>query len=130
MNADDEHLRLLSIFHYVIAGLGALFSTFPVIHLVLGILMVTGKLGEGKSPPPPELGWLFIAIAVAIILFGWTASACLAYAGRCLARRTKYTFCFVIAALVCVICSPFGTVLGVLTIIVLLRPTVKTAFGA
>ena len=30
MNEDLEHLRLLSIFHYVVAGIGALFACLPV----------------------------------------------------------------------------------------------------
>ena len=30
MNQDLEHLRLLSIFHYVVAGLGALISCIPL----------------------------------------------------------------------------------------------------
>ena len=32
MTRDEEHLRILSIFHYVVAGIVALFSLFPVIH--------------------------------------------------------------------------------------------------
>ena len=30
MAQDDEHLRLLSIFHYVVAGMAALFAMFPI----------------------------------------------------------------------------------------------------
>ena len=41
---DAEHLRLLSIFHYVVAGLAALLGTVPVIHLTIGILMLEGVL--------------------------------------------------------------------------------------
>jgi hypothetical protein len=29
MNQDDEQLRLLAIFHYVVAGVAGLFSLFP-----------------------------------------------------------------------------------------------------
>lgn len=32
---DLEHLRLLSIFHYVVGGLIALFACFPIIHLMM-----------------------------------------------------------------------------------------------
>ena len=129
MNQDQEHLRLLVVFHYVVAGLGALFSCFPLIHLVIGILMVSGRFDSGSKPPPPEVGWVFIGIALVIIFGGRAVSAGLAYAGRCLARREKHTFCLVIAGITCLLCSPFGTVLGVFTIIVLLRPTVKVLFG-
>ena len=50
-------------------------------------------------------------------------------AGRYLARRERYTFCLVVAGVECMF-MPFGTVLGVFTIIVLSRPSVKDLFGA
>jgi len=123
MNQDEEHLRLLSIFHYVVAGLGALLACIPMVHLTLGILMATGNFPDGKSPPPPFMGWILIGVASALILGGWTLAALIAYAGRCLKRRVKYTYCLVIAAIACALCTPFGTIL------VLLRPSVKAMFG-
>jgi hypothetical protein len=48
-------------------------------------------------------------------------------AGRFLAQRVYYTFCFVVAALECIF-VPFGTILGVFTIVVLQRSTVKEMF--
>lgn len=44
MKEDLEHLRLLSIFHYVVAGLSGLAACFPIIHLAIGISMLTGNL--------------------------------------------------------------------------------------
>src|SRR5690606_24795809 len=44
---DEEHLRLLAIFHYVVAGITALFSLIPIAHITVGILMVMGKLESG-----------------------------------------------------------------------------------
>jgi hypothetical protein len=51
-------------------------------------------------------------------------------AGRSLARRKRYLFCLIVAGTMCVMCNPLGTVLGVFTIVVLLRPSVKELFGA
>jgi hypothetical protein len=36
MNRDKEHLQLLAIFHYVVAGLAAILSFFPLLYSVLG----------------------------------------------------------------------------------------------
>jgi hypothetical protein len=36
MNQDKEHLHLLAIFHYVVAGLGALCSFFPLLYTTVG----------------------------------------------------------------------------------------------
>jgi len=124
---DAEHLRILSIAHYIVAGLMALFACFPVIHLVVGIGLLTAE--RDKGGPPAAVGMLFIAMAAIFILLGWTLAACIAYAGKNLAERRRHTFCLVVAGVVAATCVPLGTVLGVLTIIVLLRPTVKAAFG-
>jgi hypothetical protein len=62
------------------------------------------------------------------ILGGWTGAALIAWAGRCLARRMHYTYCLMMAGVACVF-MPFGTVLGVFTILVLVKPGVKAAFG-
>lgn len=132
---DASHLRLLSIFHYVVAGLTALFSLFPLIHVGIGIATLMGAMpmesnGGPASPAETRLfGWMFIGIGSFVILCGLTLAGFMAYAGRCLARQRRHTLCLVVAALSCM-CMPLGTVLGVFTLIVLLRPAVKAAFDA
>jgi hypothetical protein len=130
---DAEHLRLLSIFHYVVAGFQAMFASFPILHLLFGVAMVffPDRFGGGRGGGPPAfVGWFFIVFASAWMLIGWTLAVCLVVAGRSLAQRRRHTFCLVVAAVVAVTCMPLGTVLGVFTFIVLLRPSVKQAFAA
>ncbi len=127
MNQDQEHLKLLSIFHYIVGGLAALFSFFPVIHLILGILFLVAPHRMGGNPPPPFLGWIFVLLGGGIMLMGWAFAVCVILAGRFIAKRKHYIFCLVIAALNCLF-MPFGTVLGVFTIVVLIRPSVKALF--
>src|SRR6266576_2537996 len=130
INRDEEHLRLLTMFHVVCAGMAALFACFPVIHLILGLAMLLRPqvFGPAKDPPPHFLGWFIVIFASGFILAGWTYAALLAWAGRCLARRKHYLFCLVMACVACLF-MPFGTVLGVFTIIVLARPSVKSLFS-
>ena len=40
MQQDEEHLKLLSIFHYVVGGLAALFACFPIFHLIIGVVFI------------------------------------------------------------------------------------------
>ena len=129
MNNDEEQLRLLSIFHYVCAGVAAMVACFPIIHLVIGLVMVLSPnaFGPGKNQPPAFIGWIFIGIAAFIIITGWIFAALMAWAGRCLARRRNYMFCLVMAGVACLF-MPLGTALGVFSIIVLQRPSVKTLF--
>jgi len=51
-----------------------------------------------------------------------------AYAGRCLKAKRNYIFILVIAALNCTFVMRLGTILGVFTFVVLMRPTVKALF--
>ncbi|MEK6321970.1 MAG: hypothetical protein AABN33_09835 [Acidobacteriota bacterium] len=75
MNQDAEHLRLLSIFHYIVGAIAALCACFPVIHLAVGLTMVFApeRLSSNERAPGPErlFGWFFTLFAGAIILFGW-----------------------------------------------------------
>ncbi|MCD9087794.1 hypothetical protein [Stenotrophomonas sp. SY1] len=131
---DANQLRLLSIFHYVVAALTGLFSLFPVMHLVIGLGIVSGKLPVNASNPdvqdvdPRLFGWLFVIFAAVFIACGLLLAGYMAYAGRCLAQRRRHTLCLVVAAISCML-MPIGTVLGVFTLIVLMRPSVKAAFA-
>jgi hypothetical protein len=130
---DAEHLRLLSVFHYVVAGMQALFASFPILHFVMGAFMVfgPGMHAHGQDRFPAALmGGFFMVFAAVWMLVGWSLAVCVVVAGKSLAQRKRYLFCLVIAGVEAVMCMPFGTVLGVFTIIVLLRPSVKAVFGA
>ncbi len=126
---DSEHLQLLSIFHYILAGITALVSCFPIIHLVVGLAFICAGTQGGQNAPPPFIGWIFVSIASVLILAGWSLAVCMFMAGRALARRKRYLFCTVVAGFECLM-MPLGTVLGVFTIIVLMRPSVKLLFDA
>jgi len=129
MNQDQEHLKLLSIFHYVAAGIIAVFSLIPIFHLGFGLMMVLApETFQGNGEAAPEfLGWMFIGFAVAFIVTGWVFAALVFSAGRFLVQRKRYTFCMVVAGLECLV-IPLGTVLGVFTIVVLMRDSVKALF--
>lgn len=124
---DEKHLDQLSLGFKIYAGINALFSCFPFIHLFLGIMMVTGRMNDGANPPPAAFGWFFIVFAAVFIIIGWTFSICNFYAGKFLKDRRNYTFCFVMSCINCAM-VPFGTVLGVFSIIVLVRDSVKNIF--
>ena len=130
MTQDEEHLRLLSIFHYVVGGLTGLFALFPIFHLIFGVFFILApeKFAGKGEPPPAFLGWLFVIFGVVFITIGWTFAALILTAGRFLARRKHYLFCLTMAGVECLF-MPFGTVLGVFTIIVLIREPVKQLFA-
>jgi hypothetical protein len=126
MAQQRDDVRLLAVFHWVLAGLAALFSLFPLLYLGLGVAMLRGQL-DGPHPPPPFIGWMMIAVGTTMTLMGLGYAVLVALAGRWLAKNRNWTFIMVVAALSCAF-FPFGTVLGVFTIIVLVKPEVKALF--
>ena len=133
MNSDAEHLRLLSIFHYVVAGLAGLFSFFPLLYAGMGGLFLWAaqhpSFNQNNQPPPPVLGWIFIGLGMFGFLIGLTMAIFILLASRALAHRKRYTLALVVACIECLF-MPFGTVLGVFTLIVLSRESVKALFAA
>jgi hypothetical protein len=132
MEQDLEQIKILSIFHYVVAGLAGLFACFPIFHLAMGIAMLTGSFGpsspsSGEPFPFALFGLMFTIIPAAMILLGWVFAICLAIAGYFLSRKQHYLYCMVMAGINCAF-MPFGTVLGVFTIVVLMKPPVRALF--
>ena len=131
MNQDAEHLRLLSIFHYVVAGLAALFSFFPLLYTTVGAVFIFaarhGTAKPGEDLPPEFLGWIFAVLGSLLFLTGIAMAICILIAGRSLALRKRYSFALVMACIECLF-VPFGTILGVFTIVVLSRESARGLF--
>jgi hypothetical protein len=131
MTQDEEQLKLLSVFHYVVAGLAALFALFPIFHMILGLIMIFApdSLGGKGSPPPAFFGWFMVAFAAVFICAGWIFAVLVFLNGHFLAQRKHHMFCVVMGAVECIF-MPFGTVLGAFTLAVILRESVKKLFIA
>jgi len=132
MNQDREHLQLLAIFHYVVAGLAALFSFFPLLYTTVGAVFIFaarhGTAKPGEDLPPEFLGWIFAVLGSLLFLIGIAMAICILIAGRSLALRKRYSFAFVMACIECLF-IPFGTILGAFTIVVLSRESVRELFS-
>jgi hypothetical protein len=133
--SDEKTIQTLSTFHYVVAVLLALFSCMFIVHVVIGVSMLAspggwpanGEHGQHAPPVPAGVGILFVAMGSLAVLLGWTMAALTAFAGRCLTRRRRHTFCLVIAGLLC-LWMPFGTLLGVFTLVTLTKAPVRAQF--
>lgn len=125
MTTRNETLNVLSILHYVLGGITALFACIPFIHLFIGIALVMGMLEaeEGMA----WVGWLFIVFPSVFILLGWVMAVLIITAGRRLGAQRGRTFCQIIAGLECLL-FPFGTALGITTLVLLSQPEQAGAF--
>jgi hypothetical protein len=133
MNTNENHLNLLSIFHYIFAGISGITACFPIFHLIMGLSMLFGDFIPQEISPempfPVELfGLMFTLIPAAIIIFGWVFAIAVAVSGYFLSKRRNYIYCIVVAGISCFL-APIGTVLGVFTLIVLMKDDVKLLFN-
>ena len=132
LSKDREQLKLLAIFHYVIAALAVGVGGFFLIYAALGGVMLHRPdlfTDHGQSEPPPAfIGGLFVGLGVGIFAAAVGFAVALAVAGRSLWRQVRHTYCLVVAGLCCLF-TPWGTVLGIFTLVVLMRPSVKALFG-
>lgn len=124
---DTEQLHWLSIMYYVWAVLTLLFAVLGAAWIAI-IYDAIGKAeAQGGGGPPLPFKQFVTVLAAMTFLIAGVVAALSAWTGRCIAARRHYTFCIVIAALTC-LSFPLGTALGVFTLIVLTRPTVKGLF--
>lgn len=128
-NKDLDHLRLLSIFHYVVGGLGCLFWLFPLVNVVMGVLYLKyPEIFDNDQNTAYFFGYFSIMVGAVLFLLGEIASILLIFSGNFLKKKVKYKYSFVAACISC-LWIPFGTVLGIFTIMVLSRPSVKEIYG-
>ncbi len=126
---DEEHLKLLAIFYYILGALTALTGLMPLIHVAIGLAMATLP---GIDDPDGQAATRFIGLTFVglgfIMFLGAQGFAALKFlCGYWLQRRRNRTGCIVISAIICV-GFPLSTVLGVMTIVVLIRDSVREIF--
>jgi hypothetical protein len=129
---DADQLNLLSIFHFVGAGLALVGILFILAHFALfHAIFANPKMWENQkqSPPPAKFfaifKWLYLVFAVWFISSGILN----VISGLCIRARKHRTFSVVVAAINC-LHIPLGTVLGVFTIVVLERDSVRELYEA
>lgn len=129
---DEGHLRLLSIFHFVGAGLAALGIGFLCLHFIfMHFLFTNPKMWADQKGggPPPELFPIMIAVYVVVGLFLVACGVLNLMSGFYLRQRKHWTFSIVVAGINC-LHMPLGTVLGAFTMITLSKESVKELYEA
>jgi hypothetical protein len=128
---DEGHLKLLSIFHFVGAGLALLGIGFLCLHYAfMHAIFTNPKLFQDQKggPPPAEIfaimKWFYVLGGIWFVVSGILNLI----SGLFLQARKHWVFSMVVAGINC-LHMPLGTVLGVFTLIVLSRASVKELYG-
>lgn len=130
IDKEREDLNLLAVFHYVVGGIGFLLACLPLLHLAIGLAMIAGPgiATRNSHPAPAVLGYLFAGLAAFFIVIGWAAAIGTIISGRFIAQRKHRMFSFVMGAILCLF-MPIGTLLGVFTLILLNKESVKGLYS-
>lgn len=127
---DAEHLNLLSIFYFIMAGLGVVGLGFIALHFVVmrTVFMNPEMWKNEKGGPPPEfvmhiMMWAY-AFGVVVIVIGSVLNL---LSGIFLRQRRNRMFSLVVGGLNC-LHVPLGTILGVFTILILSRDSVRRLY--
>ncbi len=125
---DEEQLRWLPIGYWISAGFWGAYGLFMMGYFVLiGSIFISIPWEEGAEAPPPQFGWIFLAIGVVGFLLMGAFVAFKVLAGFWIRKHQHRVATMVIAAITCLE-IPYGTLLGVLTFLALSRPTVRALY--
>lgn len=127
--ADQNDLKTLSICHYVYAGLLAFTGFIPVGLLLFAIGLLSSLDPSHASALKGIASGILLIIWVALSVMLWLKAGVVAYSGVCLRQGKHRTLSQVVACLCC-LNMPFGTLLGVFTLVVLNRPAVRAGYDA
>lgn len=129
-NAEDAaHLNALAICHFVYGGIVALLGLIGLVYVFIGLAIASAIASNPDARGASvAVGGIFAVIGAIVMLFLGAESAAVIYSGFCLQRRRRMTFSFVVAG-ICCLAIPIGTALGVFTMVVLSRPSVKALYG-
>jgi hypothetical protein len=125
---DSEHLKMLSIFYFVFCGLNSFALFGGVLYMAIGLAMVIGNSGGGPNAPPPAFGFFLAGVGFFFTILIGVIATCVGLTGYYLQKRKRRLFCFVVACCICCVSVPVGTLLGIFTILVLQRESVKEMF--
>jgi hypothetical protein len=129
-NPDESNLKLLAMLYYIWAGLHACAGLVGVLFIVAGTFLTVMPQflqGQNGNPPPPWFGAVFTGLGVLFFIFIEAGAVMMFLVGRNISRRVHHTYCMVIAGINC-LSVPFGTILGIFTIVTLQKPSVRAMF--
>jgi hypothetical protein len=125
-----DQLNVLRILYFVYAGLMGLGGCFPVFHLAMGLVLLFAPLKPAASSDPFPIklfGLFFVVMALIFMALIWTMGVLALLTARNLKQPRRLLFCRVTAGILCAM-FPFGTALGVTTLIMLSKADMAALF--
>jgi hypothetical protein len=127
---DEEDLRFLAVCYRVLAGVAVFVAGIGLLFVLLGAIVnsVPGYTLPEQAPAPPEGAAPLFALGFAMVFAGFVMAALRLNAALALKKHTSLGACR-LAAVVSCLEIPYGTFFGIMTLVVLARPSVQAIFS-
>jgi len=135
-----QNIRTISTLYYVLAGITAVFSLIPLIHVTIGIVALSGGMTPDIQPPggaegmeniepfPDKIfGGIFLGVGLFFIILGEAFAFIFFLTARKMSRFSSYKFCMIGSGISCAF-APLGTALGIFSLINLNKPEARELF--
>ena len=133
-NQDADHLKSLAVAFRVVSGLCAVCVNFAWIYVVVGILSIVSPPASVHSTRNDQatftagFGAVFIFIGFFILAAGYVVAYFGFKTAKSMDQRTNWNLCFG-TSIALMLFQPIGLILGIFSLIVLNRPSVKEMFN-
>jgi hypothetical protein len=131
---DEEHIKLLSMFHYISGAITLFVSLIFLLQFFLFSFIFDEVMTSlmdialvGNYDFDPELFSLFIYLWIVLFSLFFAFGLAQIFSGKFLKAKEHRIFSFIIA-FINILFFPYGTILGVMTIIVLSRSSVMELY--
>jgi hypothetical protein len=130
---DDEHLKLLSLFNYISGGLTLLFAFFVGAYFIIIFSVISSADFQQELNPamngqmPDAVFKVMLFVMIIFFVLGILFGVAQIISGRLIKLRKARWFSFA-AAIVNLLLFPYGTILGIFTMVVLERNSVKDQY--
>ncbi len=126
--SDISHLEMLSVFYWILGGLGLFASFFIFIYgVIFGAIFYNDFMREIIGTVGPNIMDMIAVIYLSIFLMVFSLSILQIIQGFKLMNRRHRGFSIFVACF-SLFAFPLGTILGIFTLIALSRPTVKELY--
>ena len=131
---DEEHLRLLGIFHYIAGAITLVISLVFLVQFFLFSFIfdevmnnITDIALVGFYEFNPEIFSLLVYLWIVLFLLFVAFGVAQIISGKFLRAKKHRIFSFIVA-IINILFFPYGTILGIMTIIVISRSSVVALY--
>jgi hypothetical protein len=123
-------IKLLQIFHYIWGALSCFVGLIGVAYIFLGSALFSSMNKHSEAVAFPAIfAVIWYGMIVLLVVLCEVGGVLSLLAAQEYGKQKSYWVCFTAAVINC-LAFPVGTALGVFALWVLIRPSIKTLFGA